>query len=76
MNTTAENDPSLAPVVQALRDAAAMGLDRLPDSVVCKHCGCKLRRTISTQGVPYWASNSGNAYCIWPMQHMRHEATA
>lgn len=78
MNTDRPEDaPEFAPIVQALRDAYAMELDTYDPHkpVACKHCGCKLHRTISIKGVPYWAANSGNAFCVWPMQHMRHEVT-
>lgn len=40
----------------------------------CKHCGCPLHITSTITGHVYWASNSGNPGCIWPMQHMKHEA--
>jgi hypothetical protein len=46
----------------------------VPESATCKQCGCPLHITTTASGVPYWASNSGNSRCIWPMQHMRHEA--
>ena len=43
---------------------------------VCKHCGSALHITMTITGYTYWASNSGNPYCVWPMQHMRHDAIA
>lgn len=39
----------------------------------CKHCGSLLHAQVGIRGIVYWASNSGSAYCVWPMQHMRHE---
>jgi len=41
--------------------------------VVCDNCGCLLHGQTNMRGQSYWASNSGNAYCVWPIQHMRHQ---
>lgn len=53
--------------------------DRLTESTdnqtwTCKHCDCRLHITSTITGHTYWASNSGNPYCTWPMGHMKHEA--
>ena len=42
----------------------------------CKHCGSALHWQTSIRGISYWAANSGSAWCVWPMQHMRHEVKA
>jgi hypothetical protein len=39
----------------------------------CRHCGSQLHLQTTKTGKWYLASNSGSAFCVWPMQHMRHD---
>lgn len=41
--------------------------------MICKHCGSSLHIANTIDNIRYWASNSGSAFCTWPMRWMRHE---